>query len=320
MNKYDYRAILRFKHSGSINENQTVVSQVVNIGNDEALQIHKIEISPPMNSGNVENMFVRLIIDGNQYPFVYLHSTARTIVLGDHKSTNPLLNTCPKAKSNVAVEVIGGPGGVTGDFEIRVWGDYFKGDDSLRQFFGASVFNNVASVVSDEFRGKSVSVYHPTPLNIANFNSLPGGGPQSNKPNVFPLVIYNFNNQATTQNMEYVMSNTNVYNMQFPMFWNLDQNSAVLIDRIGALIKDNGKYVGIKVGNDYYPVNNFEVDSVYNDIPLNADTTTVPSLTEINRKVLITNELGGVFIQDDGTSIAAEDALIAIQGKYINIQ
>jgi len=320
MNKYDYRAILRFKHSGDIAENQTVTSNVVTIGNDEALQIHKIEITPPMNSGNMENMFVRLVIDGNQYPFVYLHSSATKTILGDHKSTNPLLNTCPKARKSVAIEVIGGPGGVTGDFEIRVWGDYFKGDDALRTFFGATVFNNTPAVVNDNFRGKTISVLHPVPISIANFASFPGGGPSADKPNVFPIAIYNFNNQDTTPNMEYVLSNTNVSNMQFPMFWNLDTTEAVVIDRIGALIDSNGKYVGIKVGNDYYPVGNFEVDSVYNDIPLNADTTTVPSLTELTRKVIITNELGGLFVQDDGTAISAEGALVAVLGKYIYLK
>jgi len=320
MNKYDYRVLLRFKHSGAIAENSVVTSDVVSIGNDEAFQIHKIEIIPPTNGGTVENMFVRLIIDSNQYPMVYLHSLARKIILGDHRSTNPLINTCPKAKKNLAVQVIGGPGGVTGDFEIRVWGDYFKGDDALKNFFGATVFNNTPATVTDPFRNKVISVHHPVPLNISNFASLPGGGPAADKPNVFPIAVYNFNKNATTPNMEYALTAENVKDMQFPEFWNLDANEAVILDRIGASIPTNGKYVGIKVGNDYYPVGNYYVAEPYNEVPLNPDTTTVESLNDIVRSVIINNELGGLFIQDNGTSIPALGALVGVKGKYVYLK
>ena len=320
MNKYDYRVLLRFMHSGAIAENSTVQSDVVKVGNDEALQIHRIEILPPVNGGVTENMFVRLIIDDNEYPKIFLHSTARNIILGDHKSTDPLANTCPKAKKSLSVEVIGGPDGVTQDFEIRIWGDYFKGDDSLKNFFGSTIFNSTPAVIQDPFREKVISVRHPVPLTIGNFASLPGGGPSADKPNVFPIVIYNFNKSATTPNMEYAMSSENVLRSQFPMYWNLDANEAVVIDRIGANVEANGKYVGIKVGNDYYPVNNFYVADPYNEIPLNPDTTTAESLNLLHRSVLINNELGGVFIIDNGTAIDANNALVGVLGKYVYIR
>ena len=320
MQKYDYRPILRFKHSGAIAENSVVNSSVVSIGNDEAMQIHKIEIIPPDNAGTIENMFVRLIIDGNQYPYVYLHSLAREVILGDHKSTNPLLNTCPKAKKSIAVQVIGGPGGVTQDFEVRVWGDYFKGDDALKNFFGATMFNNVPATATDPFRGKVISVHHPVPLTINNFSSLPGGGASADKPNVLPIAIYNFNGSNTTPNVEYYMTDQNVRDVQFPLYWNLDSSEAVIIDRIGADAGANGKYAGIKVGNDYYPFTRFDITSGYNEIPLNPDTTTAESLNDIMRAVMINNELGGLFIQDNGTSITAENALVGVIGKFIYLK
>ena len=322
MQKYDYRVLLRFKHSGSIVENGTVTSDEVSFGNDEAAQVHAIEIIPPTSGGSIENVFIRLVIDGNEYDKVFLHSLARYVIFGDHRSTDPLANPCPKVGKNLAIRAIGGPGGVTGDFEVRVWGDYFNGDDALKNFFGASVFNNVPTPPaegSDPFRGKYVSVHHPVELKISSFASLPGGGARSDRPNVMPVYIYNFNKNATTPNAQYPLSKDNVWNSQFPLYWDLGTDEAVILDRIGANVEANGKYVGIKVGSDYYPNSNFYVANPYNEIPLNPDTTTVESLNLLKRAVLMQNEIGEVFLIDNGTAISALDALVGVKGRYIQL-
>lgn len=322
--KYDYRLLLRYQHTGSISENSTVQSDVVNFGNDEAAQIHMIEIIPPMNGATVENVFIRPVIDSNEYPNVFLHSLARKVIFGDHRSLDPLANPCPKIGNSLSIQAIGGPGGVTGDFEVRVWGDYFNGDDALQQFFGGTAFNNVPTPQeegSDPFRGKFMTVHHPVELKIANFSSLPGGGAKADKPNVMPVYIYNFNKNATTANEEYPFTSANVWRNQFPLYWNINtQKEALIIDRIGANVEANGKYVGIKVGNDYYPASNFYVAGNYNEIPLNPDTTTVESLNLLHRAVIVNNEIGEIFLKDNGTSVSALNALVGVKGRYIYLK
>ena len=321
MMKYDYRVLLRYKHTGSISENSVELSKEFVLGNNAVAQIHKIEIIPPTNGGQIENVFIRLVIDGNEYPNIFLHSLARNVILGDHLSTDPMKNTCPKVGDSIALKIIGGPGGVTGDFEVRVWGDYFVGDDTLTNFFGATVFNNMTTPReegADLFRNIYVSVHNPTPITTASFTSLPGGGANANKPNVMPMYIYNFNNVATTVNEEFDFSKTNVWSVQFPMYWNLKGDSAIILDRIGANVKSNGNIVGIKVGTIEYPESNYYVVPPYNEIPLNQGLSVLESLNVINRAVIIENSIGTVFMKDNGHSIPVQDALIGIKGRIIN--
>ena len=117
-------------------------SAVTYFGDDEAFQIDKIEIFPPVGPMPfpIENILVQLVVDNNAIDTVFLDSRMATpyavgtppfkpscYLFGDRKSTNPLENYCIKGRKSLQIRTQGLIGGVsaTSSYYIRVSGDWF---------------------------------------------------------------------------------------------------------------------------------------------------------------------------------------------------
>ncbi|GAH86350.1 unnamed protein product, partial [marine sediment metagenome] len=153
---------------------------VETFGADEGFQVDKVWIYPPFDVGGaLENLTVQIVVDGESIDLIHLHSSNYPphlsnskwigIPLGKHNSNSPIENTCLKGKTKLQVRCTGGSGGITGDYKIKLIGDYFKGDSAVRRLLG-SMFNPVPDTVYDVQRNKSVVVNRPVACTIKNLS------------------------------------------------------------------------------------------------------------------------------------------------------
>ncbi|GAJ01385.1 unnamed protein product, partial [marine sediment metagenome] len=197
--RQSYKTLLSYTHEGDLNEDAVASSPVVNFGNDEVFQADTVEIFAPYLGVNLENVLITLIVDGAEIDTLYLDSRmgapfARgypvlAFKLGKRLSVNPFENTCIKGKDKLQVKATGLIGDVTGDFTVRVKGDYFKKDAALTDFFGPT-FAPEAYTVMDGLRGKSITVDRPTPVSLDTFTNFCAGNPRADKPRVMPYIRF----------------------------------------------------------------------------------------------------------------------------------
>lgn len=324
--KYDYKVLLEYEHTGSIAENSVVSTPTVSFGSDEVAQIHRIEIFPPRDSeGNIENLIIQLKVDNKNVNTLFIDSRMLppfakdskrwSIPLGVRHSNNPLENTCPKVKSKFSLTLMGGINGVTGDFKIRVLGDYFGSEEALIKFFGP-VYNPTPVHIIDEFRNKKITVHNPVNVSIDNFDILPGGGMNAEKPFVMPLVIHNWNKNATTANKPYDFSKDNVVYEDYALDYDLDETECYIFDYIGVIPHANSKYAYFKIGTVEYPRGYWDVSDLTNMLPLGTvDDYQGPR--KIERKPIIHDEKATFYVVDNGTSIPAKSFMVGLWGRYI---
>jgi len=327
--KYDYKVLLEYEHTGSLPENSVTSTPTISFGSDEVAQIHRIEVFPPRDANNnIENLIIQLKVDDKNVNTVFIDSRmlppfARTsrlwsIPLGKRHSNNPLENTCPKVKKKFSLQLMGGIGGVTGDFKIRVLGDYFGSEEALRKFFGP-VYNPTPVTVIDEFRNKKIVVHNPVEVSIDNFDILPGGGQNAEKPYVQPYVVHNWNKNATTPNKPYDFSKDNVVYESFALDYDLGREEAYIFDYIGVIPHSYSKSAYFKIGTVEYPRGYWDVSELTNMLPLGTvDDYQGPR--KIERKPIITDEKATFYMVDNGNSVPAASFMVALWGRYIMLK
>lgn len=312
-------------------------SPVVNFGDDEVFQADTVEIFAPYTGAALENVLIQLLVDGAEVDTLYLDSRmgapfargypVTALKLGNRLSVNPLENTCIKGKDKLQVKATGLIGGVTGDFTVRVKGDYFKKNAALTDFFGPT-FAPAVYTVMDGLRGKMITVNRPTPVNLDNFTNFCAGSPRADKPRVMPYLRFARNYAATVINTEYrVRHETNQTKYAWEnMSWDLSAKEALILEAIGVEpdTAQHLKNLWVELGGVEYPKDRWDCRYQFNELPIGgpADGGIInyqgPRILE--KKYLTYGELTEIRVIDDGTSIPAADPfLIALWAKRIEL-
>lgn len=326
--RLDYGLLLEYDHTGALAEDSVGTSTVETFGTDEGFQVEKVWIYPPFSAGGVlENLTVQILVDGESADDLHLHSSCYPpylsnskwlgISLGIAKSNNPIENTCLKGKHKLQVRAIGGKGGVTGDFKIKLMGTYFKGDASVVRLLGGT-FNPVPATFFDVVRNKSITISRPTPCSIASLTEMSGGSLKAAKPRVLPYAAFAWNALATTPNEPYsfALDEFKVAKDWEDFKWNLGATEAILITHIGAAEVVTSKELWFEVADIEYPKKHFDIRQYTNELPFSNFDTEQP-LREYN--ILITNEKGVLRVKDNGTLIAANTLLVGVWGKKFEL-
>ncbi len=325
--RLDYGTLLEHDHTGALAADAVDNSTVETFGTDEGFQIAEVWIYPPFSGGGaLENLTVQLAIDGEVFDLMHLHSSNYPpylsnskwigIPLGDHQSNDPIKNTCLKGKNKLQVRCIGGSGGITGDYKVKLLGDYFKEDAAVKRLLG-SIFNPVPSTFYDFQRNKSVIVNRPVSCSIANLTEMSGGAIKAPKPRVVPYISFAWNKAATTANQEYnyALGEQHVDKDWEDFEWDLDTTEAILITGLTAKEVANSKELWVEIADLEYPRNHFDIRQYTNELPFSNFDTIAPR----KYNLLIHDEKGVLKVKDNGTSITANTLLVGVFGKKFEL-
>lgn len=326
--RLDYGLLLEHDHTGALAADAVDTSTVETFGTDEGYQIDQVWVYPPFSAGGaLENLTVQLVIDGESIDLIHLHSSNYPpymsnskwigIPLGIHNSNNPIENTCLKGKTKLQVKCTGGSGSITGDYKVKLFGDYFKEDAAVRRVLGG-MFNPVPATFYDFQRNKSVSISRPVGCSIDNLTEMSGGAIKAPKPRVLPYVAFAWNKAATTANEEYNYSldEQNVDKAWEDMKWDFDKSEALLITHLAAGEVTNSKELWIEIADLEYPKAHFDIRQFTNELPFSNFDTEQP-LRKYN--LLIHDEKAILKVKDDGTSVTADTLLVGIWGKKFEL-
>ncbi len=326
--RLDYGLLLEHDHTGALAADAVDSSTVETFGTDEGYQVAEVWIYPPFSGGGaLENLTVQLVIDGESVDLIHLHSSNYppylsnskwiALPLGKHNSNNPIENTCLKGKHKLQVRCTGGQGGITGDYKVKLIGDYFKEDAAVARLLG-DMFNPVPATFFDVQRNKSITVNRPVACSIDALTEMSGGAPKSPKPRVLPYVAFAWNAAATTANQEYNYSldEQNVAKEWEDMKWDFDATEALLITHLAAKEVTHSKELWIEIADLEYPRNHFDIRQYTNELPF-SNFDIEQAVRAYN--LLIHNEKGILKVKDDGTGITANTLLVGVWGKKFEL-
>lgn len=326
--RLDYGLLLEHDHTGTLAADAVDTSTVETFGTDEGYQVDQVWVYPPFSAGGaLENLTVQLVIDGESIDLIHLHSSNYPphmsnskwigIPLGIHNSNNPIENTCLKGKHKLQVRCTGGQDGITGDYKVKLFGDYFKEDASVVRLLG-SIFNPVPATFFDVQRDKSVVINRPVGCSIENLTEMSGGAIKAPKPRILPYVAFAWNNAATTANQEYNYSldEQNVDKDWEDMKWDLDSTEALLITNLAAGEVANSKELWVEIADLEYPRNHFDIRQFTNELPFSNFDTEQP-LRKYN--LLIHDEKAILKVKDTGTIVTANTLLVGVWGKKFEL-
>ena len=239
-----------------------------------------------------------------------------------------LLNTTLKAIDSIGIRAFAGSSAVTASFRIQVYGVLYNGDEALRSVYGDRVYGEGASEeLYDAARDASLTVTKPAvDVAVDNFDMFVGGVRQQ-KPIVMPFVRFARNKAATTANTLYEFDRTAGQAETWEnLYFDFDEREALFLRYLGVRTVDHLKYLGVKIGDRVYPKPNmFRVDTMNtmhfglaypylaSDIPL------FFPLPRLERGYLIHNIKGRVVVQDDGTSVSANNIVVATAGIRVSL-
>lgn len=326
--RLDYGLLLEHDHTGALAADAVDSSTVETFGTDEGYQVDQIWVYPPFSAGGaLENLTIQVVVDGESLDLLHIHSSNYPpyasnskwipIPLGIHNSNNPIENTCLKGKNKLQVKCIGGSGAITGDYKVKLFGDYFKEDAAVRRLLG-STFNPVPATFYDFQRNKSVTVNRPVACSIANLTEMSGGAIKSPKPRVLPYVAFAWNLLATTANQEYSYAlNEQKVSKDWEDFeWNFDKTEALLITHLAAKEVTNSKELWIEIADLEYPREHFDIRQYTNELPFSNFDTESP-VRKYN--LLLHDEKGVLKVKDDGTSVTLNTLLVGVWGKKFEL-
>jgi len=326
--RLDYGLLLEHDHTGALAADAVDTSTVETFGTDEGYQVAAVWIYPPFDVGGaLENLTVQLVIDGESIDVLHLHSSTYPpylsnskwigIPLGKHNSNNPIENTCLKGKHKLQVKCTGGLAGITGDYKVKLFGDYFKEDAAVTRLIGA-MFNPVPATFYDIQRNKSVTINRPVACSIESLTEMSGGAIKAPKPRVLPYVAFAWNKAATTANQEYNYSldEQNVASDWEDMKWDLDKTEAILITNLAAKEVANSKELWIEIADLEYPRSHFDIRQFTNELPFSNFDLEQP-LRGYN--LLIHDEKAILKVKDDGTIVPADTLLVGVWGKKFEL-
>lgn len=326
--RLSYGTLLEHDHAGALAADSVDTSIVETYGTDEGFQVEKVWIYPPFDvGGDLENLTVQLVVDGESVDLLHLHSSNYPpylsnskwigIPLGIGKSNNPIENTCLKGKRKLQVKCIGGRGGITGDYKVKLIGYYFKEDAAVSRLFGTT-FNPVPATFFDVLRNMSVTISRPVASTIEGLSEMSGGGYKAPKPRVLPYVAFAWNAQATTANEEYnyALDEQNVDKEWEDFKWDLDATEALLLTHFGVSEVANSKDIWVEIADLHYPAEHFDIRQFTNELPFSNFDTEQPLRPH---SILIQDEKAVLKVRDTGAIIGANTLLLGVWGKKFEL-
>lgn len=335
--RLDYGCLLDWTQPAAVQAyDAPATSAVRTFGTDEGFQIDSIWVFPPFDGmGNLENLRVQVLVDGASYDLINMHSSTAppylansnwiSLPLGNKLSNNPILNTCLKGSKQIQIKTYGGRGGVTGEYEIKLYGDYFKGDKAVQKRFGATFNPTPVSITDGRRINKSVSVYRPTPATIKNLANMSGGAPKADYPRVLPYITYAWNRAATTINQPYSYSLDELHVLHDfeDLRWNYTDSDALWITHLAAQEQLHSQELWIQVADEEYPkgdptnLPHFDIGQFTNELPFSNFASTQPPR---KYNLLLTNEKADLRVRDDGTPLGANTQLVGVWGKKFELK
>jgi hypothetical protein len=331
--RLDYGLLLEHDHTGALAADSVDTSTVETFGTDEGFEVVEVWVYPPFSAGGaLENLTVQLVIDGESVDLLHMHSNNYppylsnskwvAIPLGVGNSNNPIENTCLKGKNKLQVKCIGGLGGITGDYKVKLRGYYFKEDAAVARLFG-SVFNPVPATYYDLLRNKRITISRPVSSTIKNLTEMSGGAYKAPLPRVLPYISFAWNSAATTPNEEYdyALDEQHVSKEWEDFKWDFDSTEALLITRLAAAEVANSKDLWIEIADLHYPRNHYDIRQYTNELPFSNFDTELPVrrvISDVNN-LLIHDEKAVLKVRDTGTLIGANTLLVGVWGKKFEL-
>ncbi len=334
--EHSYETLVDFLHAGAQAAGATAQSAQLTLSpSTEAFQVHRIDLYPPKNGGGaLEDLWIALVVDGAELDLLHFEtrmlaamnaaSHILSIPLGDRFSVNPFLNTCPKGNQSLQVKTYGGPSGVTGNYRIKLVGDYFNGDAALLKFFAPNTSFGADPVqIYDPIRGRAITILQPMPLAIGSVPGFSGGSFRAARPRILPWIGAARNSVATTPNTDFILSTSGgtVLNPWENLDLNLDSRTGVLIEYLGVLPDPNARYLKPRIGGDFIPraPNYYDVRLNTNELPMGLTETQFQGPRKLEKPIWSTNEKLEFYITDNGVLIPINGMLVAWWGKRIEL-
>jgi len=246
---------------------------------------------------------------------------------GEPRQRHPLRSTTLKVARRLGVRVFAGED-INVDFMIRFWGVLYEEEETIVDVFGERLYGEGFEItVTEDVRNKTLTFTKPeVEVSLKNFDRLAGGVNQA-PPKIMPFVTYAVNAKATTPNKPYEFKSEDGYVAEdwMNMYWNLDEDEAVVLKGIGVRAVDNLKGLGVIIGTSEFPRDFYPADPDTNkwhfglaDVQgySTANWFGIPRL-EFGG-FLIHDEIGRVAVIDNGTSIPANTIHVACYGIRIS--
>lgn len=334
--EHSYETLIDYLHTGAQAAGATAQSpQLTFSSTTEAFQVHRLDLYPPKDGfGALEDLWIALLVDGAELELLHWDtrmlaamnaaSHLLSIPLGDRFSVNPFLNTCPKGNQNIQIKTYGGPSGVTGNYRIKVVGDYFNGDAALLKFFAPyTAFGPDPVQIYDPIRGRAVTILRPVPLAIGSVPDFAGGSFRAAKPRILPWIGAARNRTVTTPNTDYILSSgqATVLNPWENLDLNLDNRTGVLIEYLGVVPDPNARYLKPRIGSDFIPraPNYYDVRLNNNELPMGIADVQWQGPRKLEKPIWSTNEKMEIYITDNGVAMGINGFLVAWWGKRIEL-
>lgn len=327
------------------------------LASDEVGEIIAMEVVPPVTGGGtVENLEdIRIKLDDVEHPFVTSNGTDTTLmnppetnIIGtepglistgsiikfgepiiDHqRSSQPLLDsTGLKFKDKVTITAETGTGGTTANFRIRLWGMRYK-IDQLVPLIG-NTFGGSFSI-RDRRRQRTLRAFkQPIEINQVKWTQLPGGLDQQ-VPKINPRLIFSENDKATTANIPFQLrfDTGNVSSERRNLRFDFDRfNNAFLVTHTGINSAANMSNAFWNVDGDDFPKSKWPITQNLNpkhfgrgiSPGFNPDSLVYRATPELEKPLLIWDEIGFLAITDNGTSVSANVVQASVFGKFIEM-
>jgi|DewCreStandDraft_5_1066085.scaffolds.fasta_scaffold01244_24 hypothetical protein len=349
--QYELQLLGDFKHTGSLAAGEvwkpTAQEGNAELDSHEVAEVVFMEVFAPVTGGGVAEKLedINLILDEKSYE-EYINIPGTDTLLFTAEATQmhngqilafgqPLVyavkgaplfeGICPKYNKNLKIECRAGEGGVTANFRIRIWGYRYPAQE-LSRLFG-TIGGRLE--IRDDRTNRTLVVEKPSiAVTWENWPQLPGGVDQA-MPKINPLVRYARNANATTPNTPYQFRYdtrdvaTRAENMYFPFDI---ENKALVVKGLGVRAPANLKETFLNIAGKDRPKKRWPTEQYVNlrhfgkAYPLYpADWPVYFAIPKFDKPYLIWQDKGYVAVQDNGTSIAANQIVVALNGVLIEM-
>jgi len=344
---------------------------------DERGEVVFAEIQPPVDGIGINDEDLRkvvIVLDGHEIGEYISLSGIRTTLMapvkeriwgaklysfGTPRSTNPLLNTTLKYKSNVTVACLAGPAaaGITGagqQYRVRLWGYVYKTSELPAAFNGGVM--EFPCYLRDTARNRTVVISKaPIPINGETWQTLPGGVNQG-IPKINPFARYAYNALPTDGlqgDYQFRFTQAGVIDEHANLYFEFDDKDALLVLGLGVSpsfdtlmppapgVFPNLARTGLRIAGDYHPkgpttrLSMFPTDGLMNQlnygwlpVVVNTAAPVAPldiyvAIPKLDRPYLIWDEIGYVTIRDNGVLAVPADPLgvtVALPGIRVEMR